>query len=394
MKKNKDMTSKCKKVFIRTFGCQQNVRDSEIILGMLKKKGYAQAESLDKADVVIFNTCSVRENAENRVWGNIGMLKKRKNGDSPQMRTVPIIGVVGCMGQNYKDEIFKRASGVDFVCGPANIYDIPKLLEKIDKQGTKAIAVDKDTRPLTTDFTHSPNGSVAFVSIMYGCDNFCSYCIVPYVRGRERSRPVKHVIDEIEQLVDRGVSEITLLGQNVNSYGKDLAAETNFAGLLRRLDKIEGLKCIHFMTSHPKDATIELFRAIRDLGKVAKELHLPLQSGSDRILKLMNRRYTSEKYVSLIKRLRSMIANCKISTDIIVGFPSETEDDFKKTYKIFEELKFNAAYIFKYSPRPPAKSAALEDDVPQAVKEKRHKLILELQKKISREYSFTRRKNE
>jgi len=359
-----------------------NIRDSEIILGMLQKEGYVEAASAKEADAVIFNTCSVRKHAEDRVWSNIGMINK-KGGR-------PIVGVVGCMAQNYQDKMFKRLSQIDFVCGPANIYDIPDLLEKVDREKTKALAVDKAMRPLIANGREYSQQPKAFVSIMYGCNNFCSYCIVPYVRGRERSRPVKHIVDEVRHLVDHGCCEVTLLGQNVNSYKRNLGKKVNFIGLLERLNKIERLEHIHFMTSHPKDATVELFRAMRDLDKVEKQLHLPLQSGADRILKLMNRGYTARKYIDLTKKIRELVPGCKITTDIIVGFPTETDTDFKKTYKVMSDIKFNAAYIFKYSPRPPAKSAFMQDDVSKEIKQKRHQAILNLQKKISKQHLLNR----
>jgi tRNA-2-methylthio-N6-dimethylallyladenosine synthase len=402
-----------KKVFIKTLGCQMNVRDSEIILGLLQKKGFTRAKSLDEADVILFNTCSVRQHAEERVWGKVGMLKKfvsfpkfaganlnrlgirshkktvvplsfakaklGRGGDYPDKK---IIGVIGCMAQNYKNEIFRRLPHVDFVCGPANIYEIPSLIEKAIQEDVQTLAIDKEQRPLRKEGSRDSTLK-AFVSIMYGCNNFCSYCIVPYVRGRERSRPLKHILDEVENLAQRGCKEITLLGQNVNSYGNDLQEKINFIRLLEKLNRVDGVERIRFVTSHPKDASLDLFKAMRDLPKVCEHLHLPLQAGSDKILRLMNRRYTLTDYLELIDCLRQQIPDCSITTDIIVGFPGESETDFERTYQAMEKIQFDEAFIFKYSPRPKTKAAQLQDDVAMETKQKRNQRLLKLQEAIS-----------
>ena len=367
-----------KKVFIRTLGCQMNVRDSEIILGMLQRRGYKQAQRPENADVILFNTCSVRRHAEERVWGKVGMLKKIKNQKSKIK-----IGVIGCMAQYYKEEVFRRLPHIDLVCAPANIYDIPDLIKKAIKEDTQVLAVDRVKRPLLKDCSFRGDSLKAYVSIMYGCNNFCSYCIVPYVRGRERSRPLSHVYDEVKDLAQRGYKEITLLGQNVNSYGRDLRGGINFVRLLEKLDKISGIERIRFISNHPKDASKALFRAMRDLPSVCKELHLPLQAGSNRILKAMNRKYTLGQYLEKIDYLRTLIPDCRLTTDIIVGFPGEKEDDFQKTYQAMQDIQFNAAFIFKYSPRPKTKAAGLRDDVPLEEKQRRNQLLLRLQRKIS-----------
>ena len=394
------------KVYIRTFGCQMNVRDSEIILGMLQGQGYKQAQRPEDADVILFNTCSVRDHAEQRVWGKVGMLRKivppkfadanLSRGDTRPNTGKRIIGLVGCMAQYYKEEIFRRLPHVDLVCGPANIYDIPDLIKKAIKEDTQVLAVDRKKRPLQISSKSKRRGKPllsdcrfraddlkAYVSIMYGCNNFCSYCIVPYVRGRERSRPLSHIYDEVKDLAQRGYKEITLLGQNVNSYGRDLRRGINFVRLLERLDKISGIQRIRFISNHPKDASKALFRAMRDLPSVCKELHLPLQAGSNRILKAMNRKYTLGQYLEKIDYLRSLIPDCRLTTDIIVGFPGEKEDDFQKTYQAMQNIQFNAAFIFKYSPRPKTKAAGLRDDVPLEEKQRRNQLLLRLQRKIS-----------
>lgn len=368
-----------------------NVRDSEIILGMLQKKGYRCARRLEEADVILFNTCSVREHAESRLWGQVGMLKEfvvpPKFADANLSRgdTRPnkkIIGLVGCMAQNYQEEIFRRMPHVGLVCGPANIYDIPDLLEKVAKGYVQVLAVDKMKRPLKTDCSRR-GGLKAFVSIMYGCNNFCSYCIVPYVRGEQRSRPLKHVLDEVRGLAEGGCKEITLLGQNVNSYGKDLSDKINFVALLERLDRIKGIERIRFVTSHPKDASFELLKAMCDLPKVCEHLHLPLQAGSNKILRLMNRGYTLKDYLKLVDKLRELIPNCSLTSDIIVGFPGESDIDFKKTIEALQKIQFEEAFIFKYSLRLKTAAAKLKDDVALNVKQQRNQTLLKLQEEIS-----------
>jgi len=368
------MTPKCQTVYIRTFGCQMNVRDSEIILGMLQKEGYLETESPKEADVVIFNTCSVRKHAEERAISNMGMLLKARG------KKEKIFGIVGCTAQALKKDLFSRLPGLNIVCGPANIYDIPDLIKKAIKKDTQVLAVDRVKRPLLRDCSFRTDNLKAYVSIMYGCNNFCSYCIVPYVRGRQLSRPLRHIIDEVKDLASRGCREITLLGQNVNSYGQDLKGKTDFTGLLEKLNRVAGIERIRFMTSHPKDASKRLFSAMRDLSKLCKHLHLPLQSGSDKILKLMNRGYSFSDYSGLIECLRKIIPGCNITTDIIVGFPQESEADFQKTYQAMQKIRFDQAFIFKYSPRPKTKAAELEDDVPLKVKQKRNNMLLKLQK--------------
>jgi tRNA-2-methylthio-N6-dimethylallyladenosine synthase len=410
---NRGVTAKCLRVFIRTFGCQMNERDSEIICSMMMQEGYAPAQSYEDASLIIFNTCSVRKHAEDRVWGKLTELKDKeicppsfagaklsrgatsppqisskslRGGTRPHKK---IVGLVGCMGKAYGKEIFKRLPHVDFVCGPANIYDIPALVNKVLAGKTHVAATGKNTRPLKKrDGTYREENIRAWVNISYGCDNFCSYCIVPYVRGREISRSRKDIIDEIKQLVDNGTKEVTLLGQNVNSYkftvhGSQFTDNNDFVMLLEEVNKIKGLERIRFMTSHPKDAGIELFKAIAGLDKVCEHLHLPMQSGSDRILKLMNRGYTCAHYLKLIDGVRKVIPDCAITTDVIVGFPSESEKDFKDTYEMMQKIKFDSAFIFKYSTRPFTKASQMKDDVSMEAKKERNHVLLNLQAKIS-----------
>lgn len=373
------------KVFVKTFGCQMNVRDSEVICGLLKMSGYEINDDEQAADVIIFNTCSVRQHAEDRVWSQIGSFKKAGNKRL-------IIGVVGCMAKNYAEKIFERAPDVDFVVGPQDIHKIPEILSKISKDNLferKVWEVDGSIRP--NEIYHNSfyqEKEHAYLVISEGCSNFCSYCVVPYVRGRLRHREFKNIIKEAEDGVAGGLTRITLLGQNVNAY-KD--GDVNFTKLLQRLDKIAGLKQLTFFTSHPKDAHLDFFKVIRDSEKLLKSLHLPLQSGSDRILKAMNRGYSAKEYLALIDSYRKIVKGALLTSDIIVGFPSESEDDFKQTYDLVKKAEFNAAYIFKYSPRPHTEALKMADDVGRADKEKRHARLLELQRGISNKKNAKRK---
>lgn len=395
-------------VYLRTFGCQMNTRDSEIVQGLLLDEGYKFVDNEKDADIIIFNTCSVRAHAEHRAVSAMGTLMKRLK------KKKMVFGLMGCVAQHKKEELFKHLPGLDFVCGPSDIYEVPSILRQISPGTSRStfhkeyaklpkpiIALNHKTRPLKhidPDFRHDK--SHAYVNITYGCDNYCSYCIVPYVRGREVSRPVEDIVKEIESLVERGITHVTLLGQNVNSYVSrqssaiSLQLKTDsfklktkmcdFVTLLQIVNAIEGVARISFLTSHPKDANVELFKAMAELGKIEKSLHLPIQSGSNKILKLMNRGYTLEHYQKLVDSYRRHVPDGKLSTDIIVGFPSEQEDDYNQTLKLVKDVKFDSAYIFKYSPRPPALASKMVDDVPEAEKKKRHAELLEIQKNISK----------
>jgi len=356
-----------------------NERDSELIAGMLMERGYNITDDADSADIILFNTCSVRQHAEDRVIGNVQKLKARKKKEL-QLR----IGILGCMAQRHGEELFKEYPQVDIVAGPSNIYDVPDLIARTEA-GEKVLAVDNSKRPKKKiDPAHRAGVFSSFVNIMYGCDNFCSYCIVPHVRGREVSRPKKDIVGEVKRLAEQGFKEVTLLGQNVNSYGKGQTHKLDFPDLLEAVNRIKGIERIRFTTSHPKDAGKRLFAAMRDLDKVCEHLHLPLQSGSDKILDLMNRKYTCSEYLEKINMYRDMVPGAGLSTDIIVGFPSEKDRDYEATRKAMEEIGYNSAFIFKYSPRPPAYSASLADDVPEEVKKERNTGLLELQKRVSR----------
>jgi len=388
------MTPKCPRVYVRTFGCQMNEHDSERLRDMFVQRGYALTERVEDADVIIFNTCSVRKHAEDRVYGKVGTLGKLK-AKTPGL----IIGIIGCMAEAQKDEIFRRLPIVDFLCGPADLDKVPDIIDKIRNGAGHIMYLEGYKSKRIPEFIRDRRiVSNTYVKIMEGCDNFCSYCIVPYVRGRERSRPSREILEEIKSLIAKGAKNITLLGQNVNSYGKGLKEKNNFIELLRKIDKIipsplpsplwgegrvRGEIKINFLTSHPKDASQELFKAMRDLKSISKVMHLPIQSGSDKILKKMNRKYTVKKYKKLVKDFRKTVEGGTITTDIIVGFPGETLKDFNDTLKIVREIEFDAAYIFKYSPRPFTKASKFKDDVPLKEKERRHRLLLEIQKKIS-----------
>lgn len=377
-----------KKVFVKTWGCQMNVRDSEVIAGLMKKAGYILADKPDEADITILNTCSVRQHAEDKVWSELGRLNKFMVG----LRTKPIIGLIGCMAKNYKEGIFQRAAVVDFVVGPSDIHKIPEIVKRLlqvrgsrsqgDLFARKIWETEGQVRPEEIYHTgFHEDKKHAYVVISEGCSNYCSYCVVPYVRGELRHRNSQDILKEIEEALDKGISHITLLGQNVNAY----KSQVNFIGLLELVNNVEGLKEFSFVTSHPKDTSPDLFRAMADLEKLKNHLHLPIQSGSDRILKLMNRGYTAKFYLDLVEKYRRIIPGAVLTTDIIVGFPSETEEDFRETHRLVEKVEFNAAFIFKYSSRPHTQAERLCDDVAKAEKEKRHEVILNLQRRISKE---------
>ena len=363
---------------VTTFGCQMNARDSEKLVGVLELIGYKEEPDEEKADFVIYNTCTVRENANLRVYGRLGQLgaKKKKN---PHM----FIGLCGCMMQEptVVEKIKKSYRFVDLIFGTHNIYKFAELIVTRFESERMVIDIWKDTDKIVEDLPSERKFSFkSGVNIMFGCNNFCSYCIVPYVRGRERSREPKDIIREIEKLVADGVCEIMLLGQNVNSYGKTLDNPITFAELLREVNKIEGLKRIRFMTSHPKDLSDDLIMAIKECDKVCKHMHLPLQSGSSRVLKEMNRHYDKEKYLDEVKRLREQIPDIAITTDIIVGFPGETEEDFLETMDVVKQVRYDSAFTFIYSKRTGTRAATMENQVPDdVVKDRFDRLLKEVQ---------------
>lgn len=363
--------------FTQTFGCQMNARDSEKLSGILENIGYTKAESED-ADFVIYNTCTVRENANNKVYGRLGYLHgfKKKN---PHMK----IGLCGCMMQepSVVEKLKKSYSFVDLIFGTHNLYKFAELLAEVLESDSMVVDVWQETDKIVEELpVERKYPFKSGVNIMFGCNNFCSYCIVPYVRGRERSRNPEDILQEIDKLAKDGVVEIMLLGQNVNSYGKNLKDPISFAELLEKVQKIQGIERIRFMTSHPKDLSDELIEVMKNSPKVCSHLHLPLQSGSTRILKEMNRRYTKEQYLSLVDKVRKSMPDISITTDIIVGFPGETEEDFLETMDVVRRVRFDSAFTFIYSKRTGTPAAAMEGQVSEdVVKDRFDRLLKEVQ---------------
>lgn len=358
-------TGRQKTMFISTFGCQMNARDSEKLEGMLTDMGYIKAESEQLSDFVIYNTCCVRENAENKVYGNLGYLKKAK-----ELNKELKIALCGCMMQQdiVIETIKKTYRHVDIVFGTFNLYKFPSLLYANIETGQPVFDIWKEHKDIIEDLPSIRKHKFkASVNIMFGCNNFCSYCIVPYVRGSERSRKSDDIIQEINELVADGVIEITLLGQNVNSYGKGLDENITFAGLLSKINNIDGIRRIRFMTSHPKDLSKDLIIAMRDLDKVCNHIHLPFQSGSNEILKKMNRRYTKEHYLSLIADIRSEIPDIAITTDIIIGFPSETPEHIDETLDVVNQARFSTSFTFVYSKRTGTPASKMESTTPPEI---------------------------
>ncbi|MBH1941470.1 tRNA (N6-isopentenyl adenosine(37)-C2)-methylthiotransferase MiaB [Mobilitalea sibirica] len=368
-----EKTGKKKTYHIETFGCQMNSRDSEKISGILKQIGYEETDTED-ADFVLFNTCTVRENANNRVYGRLGYLGKLKK-SNPDM----IIAVCGCMMQEASavEKIKTSYRFIDIIFGTHNIFKLAELLQiRLD---SKRMVIDlwKDTELIVENLPNDRKYSFkAGVNIMYGCNNFCSYCIVPYVRGRERSRNAQDIIDEIKAFAEDGVVEIMLLGQNVNSYGKTLEEPITFANLLQKIEGIDGIERIRFMTSHPKDLSDELIEVMKNSKKICNHLHLPLQSGSSRLLKIMNRRYTKESYLELVSKIRKAMPNISLTTDIIVGFPGETEEDFKETLDVVNKVGYDSAFTFIYSKRTGTPAATMEGQVEETVAKERFDRLL------------------
>ena len=375
-----------RKLYIETYGCQMNLHESEKISGILSGMGMSAVNEPENADVVVFNTCCIRDTAERRALGNIGKMKelKKKNKNL-------LIVVTGCMTQQngFAENMKERYQYVDVILGTHNISDLENQIRiRLEKKKRVAAVLDTDgyiddeTTPVTR--TSFPN---AWVNINYGCNNFCTYCIVPYVRGRERSRDMKSIISECEKLINDGYKEITLLGQNVNSYGNDVPDENvNFANLLREVAKIDGKFRIRFMTSHPKDLTEDVVKAIRDNDKICNNIHLPIQAGSNSVLKNMNRRYTREHYLGLIDMIRRYLPDCGITTDIMVGFPYETEEDFLDTMDIVEKVRFSTAFTFIYSVRKGTKAAEMPQ-IPYEIKQNRIKRLIARQNEITEEIS-------
>ncbi len=361
--------------YIDTWGCQMNEEDSEKHSGVLKALGYERTEDKSKSDIIIFNTCCVRENAEQKVFGNIGALKHLKN-NKPDL----IIAVCGCMMQQkgMAEKIIKKFPFVDIIFGTHNAHRLPQYIKAVQTEGRSVIDIQDKEEDIIEGLPIDRLSSVkAFVTIMYGCNNFCTYCIVPYVRGRERSRMPEDIENEVIDLVSKGYKEITLLGQNVNSYGKGLNPSINFADLLRRINKIPGLERIRFMTSHPKDLSYDVINAVAECEKVCEQIHLPVQSGSTNILNKMNRHYTREQYLNLVTKIKDKIPNAALTTDIIVGFPGETEEDFEDTLSLVKEVCYDSAFTFLYSRRGGTPADTMEDQISEDIKHARFNRLVD-----------------
>jgi tRNA-2-methylthio-N6-dimethylallyladenosine synthase len=367
-----------KSFHIITFGCQMNEHDSERMAGMLEAEGRCLSADPASADLVILNTCSIREKAEQKFFSELGRLRSLKE-QNPNMK----IAVAGCIAQQEGRSILARAPYVDIVFGPSDLAGLPSLVEAANTGREPAVSTKGDPAYHRIQFpTKRTDRIKAWVSIMYGCDNFCTYCVVPYLRGRERSRPAEHIVQEVSRLAAEGCKEVTLLGQNVNSYGKGLEDGADFPKLLGLIQDT-GIERIRFMTSHPRDLSDGLIAAVRDLPKVCEAVHLPVQSGSDRVLASMNRRYTRADYLDRITKLRSAVPGIALTTDIIVGFPGESEDDFEDTVQLLTDVRFDNIFAFKYSKRPGTAALRLDGHMGDDVKEQRLAKILELQKEIS-----------
>lgn len=363
------------KYCIETWGCQMNEEDSEKLSGMLKRIGYTRTENKEEASIILFNTCCVRENAENKVFGNLGALKKLKEKNKDL-----IIGICGCMMQQkgMADKILSKFPYVNIIFGTHNAYKFPEYLNRVKTEGVQVKEIfNKETDIVEGIPVDRESDVKAYVTIMYGCNNFCTYCIVPYVRGRERSRKPEEILKEIKDLVSKGYKEITLLGQNVNSYGKGLEEDIDFAKLLRMINEVEGLERVRFMTSHPKDLNEDVILAIKECDKLCEQIHLPVQSGSDRILKEMNRHYDRKHYMGLIEKIKKEIPDVTITTDIIVGFPGETEEDFEDTLSLVNEVKYDSAFTFIYSRRNHTPADKMENQVPDSVKHERFNRLVD-----------------
>ncbi|MFV0339280.1 MAG: tRNA (N6-isopentenyl adenosine(37)-C2)-methylthiotransferase MiaB [Parachlamydiaceae bacterium] len=369
--------SQLKTFYVKTYGCQMNELDSEIMVGQLENRGLLRTEDETTADLLLFNTCSIRDLAERKVLGKLGLL-----GKTPQKNA--LIGVTGCMANAKKDSIFQKIPHVDFVLGTNNIHNLNDVLDEVIATGKQVVRTDKEfTYELDYLQTKRDDKVKAYVSIIRGCDKFCTYCVVPYTRGPEVSRSPENIEEECRKLVSEGYKEITLLGQNVNSYGKDKPEwNTLFHDLLYRLDKIPGLERIRFMTSHPVDITKNLMEAIRDLKSLCEFVHFPIQAGSNRILKKMHRIYTVEEYLDKVAMLREIVPNVSLGTDIIVGFPTETEEDFQETYRLLKEIEYSVAFLYTYSPRNGTPATRWKDDITDSVKQDRLQRLLNLQEEI------------
>lgn len=374
-----------KRFYLKTMGCQMNDHDSEVITGLLLSQGYQSTNTVEEADLILYNTCCVRENPERKVYGHIASFRRLKE-QNPQL----IVGICGCMTQQKQEleKILKQLPHVDLIFGTHNIHRLPELLERA-QSGERVVEIwDESQFEEGQDFRDNlpvqrTDKLKAFVNVIYGCTNFCTYCIVPYVRGKEHSRLPEKIKEDVLGLVAEGYKEITLLGQNVNAYGKDLSTDTSFSNLLEELNSIEGLARIRFTTSHPRDMGDRLITAMANLDKVVEHLHLPVQAGSSNLLRRMNRGYTREYYLELVEKIRKSIPGISLTTDLIVGFPGETEEDFEQTLSLVQEVGFDSAFTFIYSPREGTPAAKFPNQIPDELKKERIYRLIELQNSVS-----------
>ncbi|MBI5274490.1 MAG: tRNA (N6-isopentenyl adenosine(37)-C2)-methylthiotransferase MiaB [Chlamydiales bacterium] len=366
-----------KTFFIRTYGCQMNELDTEIMVGQLQQRGLIRVVDEQEADLLIFNTCSIRDLAERKVMGKIGLISRAKTKRA-------MIGVTGCMAMAKKDSLFKKLPYIDFIVGTNNITDLNQVIDDVLASQKQIIKTDdKFEENLDYLLAKRDDKVKAHVSIIRGCDKFCTYCVVPYTRGKEVSRPPESILEEVKKLAAEGYKEITLLGQNVNSYGKDqLQWNCLFHDLIYQLDKIDGIERIRFMTSHPTDITLELMQAIRDCPKACEFVHFPIQAGSSRILKKMHRTYTKEQYLEKVALFREIVPNVSLGTDIIVGFPTETEEEFQETCEVFKQIRYSVAFLFAYSARKGTPAMRWKDDVPDEVKDDRLQRLMAIHEEI------------
>lgn len=365
-----------KKVYLKTWGCQMNENDSEKMLGMLNNIGYEETEDKEEADLIIFNTCLIRENAELKVYGNIGALKALKE-RKPDL----IIGICGCMMQkeHIRKKLLESYRQVDLIFGTHNYHTLPELIERVKHSRKTVFDVWDDNDKVIENLPiHRKYEFKAYLDIMYGCNNFCTYCVVPYTRGREKSRKPDDIVEEITKLVADGYKEVTLLGQNVNSYGKNLDDPITFGELMGKIALIDGLERLRFMTSHPKDISVELLEVMAAHDNICNQLHLPVQSGSNNVLKAMNRNYTKERYLKMINKARELMPDITISTDLIVGFPGETEEDFQETLDLVKEVEYDLAFMYLYSIREGTPAATMENQIPEKVKHERFDRLVEV----------------
>ena len=369
-----------KKLFLQTFGCQMNERDSEAVTGLLLDRGFENTSEIGEADLILYNTCSVRDHAEQKVFGRMGHFRKLKE-NNPKL----VIGIVGCMAQEHGQKFFRKNPEIDLVCGPGNLSQIPHLVDEITASRGPRLAVDRLNEEYSLDGIQYRSDKVkALVTIMTGCDHRCTYCIVPYTRGDEQSRHSESILREMKDLASRGFKDVMLLGQNVNSYGKGLEEKIDFASLLEKIQETAPeISRLRFTTSHPKDAHTRLFQAMRDLPMVCEHLHLPVQSGSNAVLRRMKREHTVEWYKEQIQEYRSFLPEGSLTTDLIVGFPGETEKDFEDTLDLLEAAQFDSAFVFAYSPRPGTPALKLVDDVSAQEKNRRVQAVLAAQRAIA-----------